>query len=342
MRRFRAGTILGLVLTLCAATLGWRLLTAPPAPGGRSPGAPGGPAARGGPGVRGGPAAEGGSAAPGGAVELGLGPLSVPGGKGDEADEVGPVYVLMMGVDERPGDPGRSDTMLLVRVGGGPIRVLSLPRDTRVMLEGVGEAKLNAAYAWGGPELAMRTVSDLLGLPVEYYVKVNLAGFRKLVDLIGGVPMHIEAPMRYVDPYENLAIDLQPGHQVLDGRRAEQYVRFRNDAAGDDLSRIRRQQQFLQAAARRALQPANLPRLPALLRTAAEHVETNLPPAEQFRLATAAIQAYHGGILDIETLPGYAAYVGPVSYFLPDYEEITRLRQAWLAPHTMDNTGTGR
>lgn len=312
MRRFLAGAVLGLVLSLSAAGLGWRLLTAPPAPGG--------PPAGGDP------------------VELGL----VPEEKGKEADRTEPVYVLVLGVDERPGDPGRSDTMLLVRVGGGALRVLSLPRDTRVILEGVGEAKLNAAYAWGGPELAVRTVSDLLGLPVHYYVKVNLAGFRTLVDLIGGVPMYVEAPMHYVDPDDNLVIDLQPGHQVLDGRRAEQYVRFRSDAMGDDLSRIRRQQQFLRAAARRALQPGNLPRLPKLLRTARQHVETNVPLAEQFRLATTAIHSYQAGALITETLPGHAAYVGPISYFLPDFQQIERLRSAWQAPGAMDNAGAGR
>lgn len=314
MRRFRAGAALGLLCILWAATLGWRWLTAPRAPEG--------------------PAAEGER------VEMGIGPGSAA--QGDAADRTEPVYVLVMGVDERPGDPGRSDTMLLVRVGGGPLRVLSLPRDTRVILEGVGEAKLNAAYAWGGPDLATRTVSDLLGLPVAHYVKVNLAGFRRLVDLIGGVPMYIEAPMRYVDPDDNLVIDLQPGHQVLDGDRAEQYVRFRSDAAGDDLSRIRRQQRFLRAAARRALQPANLPRLPALLRTAGEHVETNLPLSEQLRLATVAIHAYQTGALVMETLPGYAAYVGPISYFLPDAEGIARLRESWLAPRTMDKPDAGR
>ncbi|MBY6277039.1 LCP family protein [Symbiobacterium thermophilum] len=316
MRRFFAGALLGWILSLCALALGWRWFAAQHPPGTPAPGGSAGTDS----------------------VQLGL----VPEGQAEEPEGTAPAYVLVLGVDERPGDPGRSDTMLLLRVGGEPLRVLSLPRDTRVTLEGVGVAKLNAAYAWGGPELATRAVSELLGLPVEHYVKVNLAGFRRLVDLIGGVPMHIEAPMRYVDPDDGLVIDLRPGHQVLDGARAEQYVRFRNDAAGDDLSRIRRQQQFLRAAARRALQPANLPKLPALLRTAARYVDTNLPLTEQIRLATIAIRTYHEGTLVTETLPGYAAYVGPVSYFLPDTQEIQRLREAWLPPHAMDNAGASR
>ncbi|MEW8977621.1 MAG: LCP family protein [Symbiobacterium sp.] len=299
MRRFLAGAALGFVLSLSLAGLAWRLLNPPPA-------APAPPADT-------------------GLVRLDVG--AEPPEPAQAAAE--PVYVLVMGVDERPGDRGRSDTMLLVRAGAGPLRVLSLPRDTRVVLEGVGEAKLNAAYAWGGPELAMQAVSRLLGLPVRYYVKVNLSGFRALVDLMGGVPLEVEAPMYYVDPYDNLVIDLKPGHQVLDGDRAEQYVRFRNDAMGDDLSRIRRQQRFLRAAARQALQPSNLPRLPALLATAARHVETNLPLSEQVRLTAAAIQASHRGDLITETLPGRAEYVNGISYFLHDPAGVQRLLAVW-------------
>ena len=122
MRRFLAGAALGFVLSLSLAGLAWRLLNPPPA-------APAPPADT-------------------GLVRLDVG--AEPPEPAQAAAE--PVYVLVMGVDERPGDRGRSDTMLLVRAGAGPLRVLSLPRDTRVVLEGVGEAKLNAAYAWGGPE----------------------------------------------------------------------------------------------------------------------------------------------------------------------------------------------
>lgn len=299
MRRFFAGAAVGLVLFLTGALLYWSAWFDPPESPLQSPEA---------------------------TAELRM-PLLPPSREAEK-----PTYVLVMGVDERPQDAGRSDTMLLVRAGGGALRVLSLPRDTRVEIEGVGEAKLNAAYAYGGPELAKQTVSGLLGLPVDHYVKVNLEGFRALVDLIGGVPMHIDRPMRYEDPYDNLVIDLQPGDQVLDGRAAEQYVRFRNDEMGDDLSRIRRQQQFLRAAARRALQPANLPRLPSLLLTANRYVETDLSRMEQLRLAKEAFEAHQAGSLAVETLPGYGEYVGGISYFLHDQAELERMLQSWRSP----------
>lgn len=301
MRRFFAGAAMGLLLTLTGALLSWSgPLSLSPSPSPRQH--------------------------PEATAEMGM-PLQP-----SLSPAAPPTYVLVMGVDERAEDVGRSDTMLLVRSGGGSVRVLSLPRDTRVEIPDVGEAKLNAAYAYGGPELAKQTVSELLGLPVNHYVKVNLRGFRSLVDLIGGVPMHIDRPMRYEDPYDDLVINLQPGDQVLNGQQAEQYVRFRNDEIGDDLGRIRRQQEFLRAAARRALQPVNLPRLPSLIYTANRYVETDLTRVEQLRLAREAVQAQQSGSVVVDTLPGYGDYVNGISYFLPDQAELERLLEHWRTP----------
>lgn len=256
-------------------------------------------------------------------------PLQSPRPNAESRTTEKPVYVLVMGVDERPDDPGRSDTLFVVRAGDGQFRALSIPRDTLVEIEGYGEGKVNSAYTYGGPDLAKQTVSELLDLPVEHYVKVNLQGFRKMVDLIGGVPFEVERPMRYEDPYDGLVIDLQPGYQILDGRKAEQYVRFRHDEIGDDLGRIHRQQAFLKAAAKHALQPANLTKLPSLLYTAAHHIETDLPASEQFRLARSAFQAQQADAIIQETLPGHGDYIDEISFYLPDQAELDRILSYW-------------
>lgn len=256
-------------------------------------------------------------------------PLSGPPQGAEQGDHGKPVYVLVLGVDERPDDPGRSDTIFVVRVGDGQIRALSIPRDTLVEIEGFGEGKVNSAYTYGGPELAKQTVSELLGLPIEYHVKVNLQGFREMVDLVGGVPFEVDRPMRYADPYDGLVIDLKPGYQILDGRKAEQYVRFRHDETGDDLGRIHRQQEFLKAAAKHALQPVNLTKLPSLLYTASKHVQTDLPTGEQFHLARAAFQAQQNGAILQETLPGQGGYIDDISFYLPDWVEMERLMALW-------------
>ncbi|HEY3367602.1 MAG TPA: LCP family protein [Symbiobacteriaceae bacterium] len=241
-----------------------------------------------------------------------------------------PVNVLVLGVDERKNDVGRSDTMLLVRFEAGGVRVISIPRDTLVTIDGHGDSKANAAFAYGGAGLSRKVVSDLLGLPVDYYVKVNMEGFKHLVDLMGGVPFNVPKPMYYVDPDDDLVIDLKPGPQLLDGKKAEEFVRFRHDENGDDMGRVARQQAFMKAAAARALTPANLPKLPALLFTASRYLQTNIPVTEQWRLVQALYQAAQSpGALVEETLPGRGDYAGDVSYFVVNRAELTRLKADW-------------
>ncbi|HYF81221.1 MAG TPA: LCP family protein [Symbiobacteriaceae bacterium] len=238
--------------------------------------------------------------------------------------------VLVLGVDERKQVEGsRTDTMMLVQVAGDQVRVLSLPRDTLVHMEGHAESKINSAYTYGGTDLAKQVTSDLVGVPVDYHLKVNLAGFRKLVDMMGGVEYNVPKAMHYVDPTDNTVIDLQPGLQVLDGTKAEQFVRFRADEIGDDMGRIGRQQEFLKAAVSQALTARNLIKLPQLLYTARGYVETDVPLAEQVKLAQALFRAQGQGAIVQETLPGHGDYVDGISFFLVDKEELQRLTAAW-------------
>jgi polyisoprenyl-teichoic acid--peptidoglycan teichoic acid transferase len=238
--------------------------------------------------------------------------------------------VLVLGVDERKQVEGsRTDTMMLVQVAGDQVRVLSLPRDTLVHMEGHAESKINSAYTYGGTDLAKQVAGDLVGIPVDYYVKVNLAGFRKLVDMMGGVEYNVPKAMHYIDPTDDTVIDLQPGLQVLDGSKAEQFVRFRADEIGDDMSRIGRQQEFLKAAVSQVLTARNLIKLPQLLYTARGYLETDVPLAEQVKLAQALFRAQGQGAIVQETLPGHGDYVDGISFFLVDQEELQRLMAAW-------------
>lgn len=184
--------------------------------------------------------------------------------------------LLLLGVDEDKV-MARSDTMmlLLLDLQRRRMAVVSIPRDTKVELPGYGTQKINAAHAFGGVPLARQAVESLLGCRVDYYVKTNVAGFVELVDLLGGVRLQVEKRMRYVDRSQGLFIRLDPGEQWLDGQKAMQYVRFRHDLEGD-LGRIRRQQKFLRALVRQALQPENWSRLPRLLEHLPKAVETDL------------------------------------------------------------------
>jgi polyisoprenyl-teichoic acid--peptidoglycan teichoic acid transferase len=235
----------------------------------------------------------------GGLVEPDPGALPAP-----RVEPERPVYVLVIGVDERPDkdDPGRSDTLILVRLAPAAraVHVVSIPRDTMARVRGEPE-RINVAYSIGGPELAARSVADLLRLPVVYYVKVNLQGFVEIIDRLGGIELEVEDDYYYHDPYQDLTISLAKGHQVLDGDKALQYVRLRYDgAANDDISRIGRQQKFMQAV--RAKLIASPLRAPALVTVLRRYVTSNIPERDQLQLATKLFEARDS--VEVLTLPG--------------------------------------
>ncbi|HEY9622656.1 MAG TPA: LCP family protein [Crinalium sp.] len=205
-----------------------------------------------------------------------------------------PVNILVMGIDRVPGVPdgskevfaGRSDTMLLVRLDptSESVNVLSIPRDTRVEIPGLGVNKINHANAAGGAELAARTVSSNMdGITVDRYVRVSTEAFRELVDLMGGVRVFVPYRMFYNDNTQNLHIDLQQGWQTLNGQQAEGFARFRHDAYGD-VGRVQRQQQLIRALRERVMSPAVLPKLPEALQILQRNLDTNLNLDEMLAL----------------------------------------------------------
>lgn len=243
----------------------------------------------------------------------------------DDADtRPGRLHILVMGVDQRPGDIGRSDTMLVVSVGetGQPM-VMSIPRDTRVDIPGHGLEKVNHAYVYGGPELSTQVVSELLGVPIDGYIALDLSVFERTIDLLGGVPIEVEKRMVYVDLDQDLVIDLHPGQQRLDGDKAMQYVRYRSDGLGD-LGRIERQQKFLKALVKEAMSPKNVLRLPALVKELLSSVDTNLSLPEALKALTMGIKTCNSGIFGA-AVPGHAEYIDGISYYIPDQEELAKI-----------------
>jgi polyisoprenyl-teichoic acid--peptidoglycan teichoic acid transferase len=170
-----------------------------------------------------------------------------------------PENILILGSDKRasePGDPGRSDTTILLRLdpGRNAIALMSIPRDLKVEIPGVGTDKFNAAFAYGGPKLTLRVVKELTGLPINHVVNVDYLGFVRAVDAINCV--YVDVDRRYyhsnvgVPVSEQYAeINVQPGYQLLCGKKALQYVRYRH--TDTDLVRAARQQDFLSAARQR-------------------------------------------------------------------------------------------
>lgn len=236
------------------------------------------------------------------------------------------LHIMVMGVDRRNDDVGRSDTLMAVTVNKdtGTAQILSLPRDTRVQIEGNGYDKINHAYAYGGHKLTRKTVEKLLGVPMDYYVLVDIQAFERIIDALDGVDINVEKRMYYEDPWDDdggLVIDLYPGMQHMDGKKAIQYVRFR-DGEGD-LGRIARQQHFMQAVMEKMLSPSVVPKLPKLMEEIQSAVETDMPLTEMVSLAQQLPAIREHGMTS-EMVPGSPAYLEDISYWLPD---IMKLRQ---------------
>ncbi|HEY5168663.1 MAG TPA: LCP family protein [Thermoleophilia bacterium] len=161
-----------------------------------------------------------------------------------------PMNILLIGSDRStvPGDPGRSDTQLLVRLDPETksISMLSLPRDLQVDIPGVGVNKMNAAYSYGGPALVIDTFKQLTGLPINGWIEVNFGGFWHVVNFLGGIYLPVDHKYFVPESADYKSIDLDAGYQLVRGKQALNYVRFRHDQRGD-FTRMQRQQLFLRA-----------------------------------------------------------------------------------------------
>jgi LCP family protein required for cell wall assembly len=172
--------------------------------------------------------------------------------------------ILLLGSDRRPGEErGRADTIMLMRYGGGKAARLSIPRDTLVNIPGFGPNKVNAAYAFGGPPLMIRTLKEYLGIDINHIVEVDFKGFPKFVDALGGVNMTFGRCI--VSRFEGRTVRFRRGEHHLDGQQALDVVRIRKNRCApeeSDLTRARRQQQFLEAVKGRLVNPLTFPRWP--------------------------------------------------------------------------------
>ena len=245
--------------------------------------------------------------------------------------------VMILGVDERDDDVGRSDTLMLATVDPKQkqVSLLSIPRDTRTLIQGSYD-KINSAYAYGGWKLTRDVVEDLLDTPVDHYVLVNTRSFPRIIDAIGGIDLYVESRMYYVDEWDDavpggLVIDLYPGMQHMDGVTAMSYVRYRDEEG--DIGRIARQQRFMRAVMEKVTSPAIVTRLPAVIRECMGAVETDLSFRPILELA-GSIKEAQGNGLRAEMLPGRPLYIDEVSYWVPDLTE-TRTRLASTLGITM-------
>ncbi|MDP5274889.1 LCP family protein [Chengkuizengella axinellae] len=218
------------------------------------------------------------------------------------------VNILLLGGDTRglsENEVPRSDTMMVMSLDPETNQafLFSILRDSYVDIPGYWGTKINAALVFGGPNLAMETVSNFTGLPIQYYVYVDFEGFTELVDAIGGVEFYVEKDMYYTSRADGpeFDINLKEGLQHLDGKKALQYVRYRYDVQSD-FGRTERQRNLLKAVADEMLTFSNLITLPNTLEEIEPYIETNLTVSEMVKLGSLAYKHKDNGFQS-EQLP---------------------------------------
>ena len=234
--------------------------------------------------------------------------------------------IMIMGVDQREDDVGRSDTLMVTMIDPkkNKAALLSVPRDTRVKIKGHGYDKINAAYAYGGHKLSESTVEDLLGVRIDHYIIINTHSFQRIIDALGGIDINVEKRMYYEDPWDDdggLLIDLKPGMQHMDGKTAVTYVRYRDEEG--DIGRIERQQKFMKAVMEKITSPAIITRLPSVIKEVMDSIETDLSFRQRLEFAGTLKEAQKNG-LKTDMVPGRPLYISEISYWIPD---IMKLRQ---------------
>lgn len=235
------------------------------------------------------------------------------------------VTFVMLGVDaleDKEKNSIRTDTIMVVKCdfNTGDMKILSIPRDTRLLIKGSLD-KVNHAYNYGGVDLTMKTINDFLGTDIEYYVMIDYRAVKEVVDAIGGVALNVPRRMEYYDPVDNFRVDLKKGQQILDGEKSMQYLRWRKNNAmtagyrEGDVGRIEAQQYFLKEFIKQTLSPRNITKLPRIVQTYFRRVDTNIP-IKHILNGIALANNLDSENIEMEIIPGYGQYIDDISYYL--------------------------
>lgn len=249
------------------------------------------------------------------------------------------VNILLLGMDIGDSENiantsgRRTDTMMLLNYNpkNDNINVVSIPRDTLIEVEDAYDEngdyipywKMNSAYVLGGEEEVIYQIQKLLDITVNYIVEIDYNAFRSLIDAIGGVPMYIEQDMYYDDDAQDLHINFTAGENViLDGKKAEEFFRWRqnNDGTGladGDLGRIKNQQKFISAVIKKCTNPLILTDLPNILKSIKENVKTNMPGD---KIVSYGLKVLSNNGMTMNTLYGYDERIYGQDFLVVDKE----------------------
>lgn len=233
-----------------------------------------------------------------------------------------PFSVLLLGVDERSNDSGRSDTMIVITVNPEKqtMKMLSIPRDTRTEIIGHDTVdKINHAYAFGGVPMAMDTVENLLDIPLDYYVFINMEGFLQIIDTLGGVTIENDMDLTY-DSYH-----FPKGELSLNGDEALIFSRIRYEDPRGDFGRQIRQRQIIEAVMKKASTPSVILKASDMLDVVGDNVRMNFTVKDLIQLQS-IYKKLDSSIDQLSFEAEGGQMIDRIWYYVPDETELQQIQ----------------
>ncbi|MDY0405072.1 LCP family protein [Virgibacillus sp. 179-BFC.A HS] len=232
------------------------------------------------------------------------------------------INILLLGVDERAGDRGRSDTMILMSLNPNTdtTMMLSIPRDTYVNIPNRGMDKINHAYAYGGTDLSVKTVENTFDLPVHFYAKVNMEGFKQGINAIGGVTVNNKQD--FTQDGKHFPV----GEITLNGKDALKYIRMRKQDARGDLGRNERQRSVINAAMNKVASVGGVTKFGDILEILGDNVETDMN-MDRFKSLFSDYRDTRKRMKTLE-ISGNGQIINQVWYYIVSDSEFNRITTA--------------
>lgn len=251
-----------------------------------------------------------------------------------------PFSILLLGVDQRGKEIGRSDTIIytVVRPSDGNLLMVSIPRDTYTEIVGHNsEDKINHAFAFGGAGMSMDSVEKLLDSPVNHYASINFEGFRDVIDAMGGISLPIEKDIVNREPGHEYFV-IKGGQDLYNGKDALNFTRYREDAGGD-INRTERHQQFLSAIMDKAKEMKQWTKIPELIEIMGNNFNTDIRPDKLVDLAQNMLQSKRHIYSHTLTGEGHRLESGGAWYFFADKDDLKQVQlmiRNWLDADTLE------
>ncbi|HWK24506.1 MAG TPA: LCP family protein [Ureibacillus sp.] len=240
-------------------------------------------------------------------------------------EEREPFSALILGVDEREGDKGRTDTMIVLTVNPTlkTTKMLSIPRDTYTELVGRNEKdKINHAYAYGGMEMTIKTVEELLDIPIDYVAKLNMESFVNIIDIVGGITVQNDLEFNYEGEH------FSQGENQLDGEKALKYVRMRYEDPNGDFGRQNRQKQVIQEVIKKSLSVNAILNYQSIFETLENNLEMNIGFDELLTIQKEYRDSF-GSLEQLYLNKGGGSMMKGIYYYIPDDEELMTIQQTF-------------